>query len=81
MKAVLIFENTNRYDPDAVKVEIKGQQVGYLSRGDAKAFRKRMAAERIAGERFDCEANIRGGWERSSGSGPFGVYLDVGLYD
>jgi hypothetical protein len=33
--AVFVPEPTNRYDPNAVQVQIDGTTVGYLSRGDA----------------------------------------------
>ena len=36
--AVLVLEPSNPYDPNAVRVEIKGQLVGYLSRQDAISY-------------------------------------------
>lgn len=78
--ARLILEDTNPYDRSAVRVEIDGRTVGYLSREDAKAYRRylqRIRAGRAVGV---CEARIRGGWRRGNEEGYFGVFLDFALY-
>jgi hypothetical protein len=80
--AVLILDNTNRYDNNAVRVEVEGKTVGYLSRSAASAFRTRLQNERVTAPNFTCKANIRGGWmSENKESGMFGIYLDVCLYD
>lgn len=38
--ATLIIEKNNPFDPNAVRVDIEGQTVGYLSRTHAVRFRK-----------------------------------------
>ncbi len=74
--AQLIPEDTNPYDKNAVRVEIKGSIVGYLSRPDAVAYRSLCAAKTS-----ECNARIRGGWVRGGGDcGDFGVRLDFELY-
>ena len=78
----LLLDGENRYDKNAVKVQIEGRTVGHLSRADAQAFRERLATEGREGSSFRCKANIRGGWDRGEyDRGAFGVRLDVLLYD
>jgi hypothetical protein len=72
--ARLIPDNDNPADPLAVRVEIEGMTVGYLSRFQARQFRKRTVAA------IDCKAKIVGGWDRGHGdTGHFGVELDLTL--
>ncbi|HEX3148020.1 MAG TPA: hypothetical protein VHR66_08040 [Gemmataceae bacterium] len=79
--AVLLLDDGNPHDAQAVRVEIKGLTVGYLSRENARIFRARLRRERIHGSEFPCRANVRGGWDRGGGdSGSFGVWLDVCLH-
>lgn len=71
--AVLIPENDNRHDTKAVRVEIKGKKVGYLSRAMARRYRMRFARRTV-----HCRAKIIGGWDRGgSDTGHFGVRLDL----
>jgi hypothetical protein len=71
--AQLICENDNRYDPKAVRVEVQGHQLGYLSRLDARLHRQRFGRRTVI-----CKARIVGGWDRGCGdSGHFGVRLDI----
>ena len=80
--AVLILDNTNRYDNNAVRVQVEGKTVGYLSRSDASAFRTRLQHERVIAQNFTCKANIRGGRIRENEEpSMFDIYLDVHLYD
>jgi hypothetical protein len=77
--ATLIGEDDNRADPNAVRVEIAGYQVGYLSKPDAVGYRQAL---RVAGYPVlpvaSCDARIRGGWQRRNGdTGHYGVWLDV----
>jgi hypothetical protein len=71
--ATLIPEDDNTHDPKAVRVEVDGLRVGYLSRANARQFRKRcqMAQE--------CTGVIVDGWDRGDGDrGHFGLRLDFG---
>jgi hypothetical protein len=71
--AVLIPEQDNRHDTKAVRVEVKGKRVGYLSRSMARRYRMRFGRRTVY-----CRAKIIGGWDRGGGdSGHFGVRLDL----
>ena len=73
--AALVLEDANPYDKNAVRVDIDGSTVGYLSRDAAKAYRNRF---RSSGGRAECPALIRGGWDRGGKDrGHFGVLLDL----
>lgn len=76
--AVLILENTNIYDKNAVLVAINGLKVGYLSRENAIAYRKKIASLNQPNSSFGCKAKIVGGWDDGKGDeGFFGVKLDL----
>lgn len=78
--AALLPEDDNPYDKHAVRIEIDGRTVGYLSRENARLYRKRMAAIVKNGVPVYCRAHRRGGWQRASGDqGHFGVFLNVDL--
>jgi hypothetical protein len=71
--AVLIPESENRHDTKAVRIEVAGKKVGYLSRSMARRYRQRYGRRTVY-----CRAKIIGGWDRGSGdSGNFGVRLDL----
>lgn len=75
VEARLVLENDNPYDSMAVRVDIQGQTVGYLSREHARRYRKQYAATEAY-----CDARIRGGWDRGEGrEGYYGVVLDLDL--
>lgn len=73
--AVLRLEPENKYDKNAVCCEISGLKVGYLSRDDAKDFRKHM--RRLKTDAMPVTANVRGGWSRPGSEGSFGVRIEV----
>lgn len=74
--AALIPEPTNRYDPNAVKVQIDGATVGYLSRDTAKALLKTLAEDGFSAA--VANAVIVGGWDRGGDDvGSFGVKLNA----
>lgn len=68
--AKVISEPTNKHDKDAVKVEINGLTVGYLSRAEAK---------KLAGKRINktVPAVINGGWDDGDSTGQYGVKLAI----
>ncbi|MDV8155194.1 hypothetical protein [Acinetobacter bereziniae] len=68
--ARITSEPTNKFDKNAVKVEINGLLVGYLSRGDA---------QKLAGKRINrtVDAVIDGGWYDDIDEGQYGVKLAV----
>ncbi len=75
--ASLVLEDSNPYDHNAVRVDISGRTVGYLSRDAAKAYRLRLKQSGRLGA-VECPAVIRGGWDRGKNDkGSFGVRLEV----
>lgn len=76
--AFLILEDTNPNDRNAVRVDISGMTVGYLTRDFAIQYRHRLVEAgypRLVGS---CRAHIRGGWQRGDRDrGHFGVWLDL----
>jgi hypothetical protein len=80
--ATLILENSNPYDQNAVRVDIEGLTVGYLSRDLAKQYRARLQQAGHPTLRSTCSANIRGGWDRGRrDKGHYGVWLDLPVHD
>jgi hypothetical protein len=80
--AVLILEDSNRYDPQAVKVMIDGEVCGYLSRKNARAYRKQLRKAGHPKSTAKCKAMIVGGWDRGrEDRGQFGVRLDLPYED
>ena len=76
--ANLIPENDNPHDSSAVRVEIEGHTVGYLSRDDARGFRRRLGSKKLSGQVTSCDAMIMGGFIGSNGKrASYGVVLDM----
>lgn len=82
IEAVLVLDDTNPLDDQAVRVEIESKTVGYLSRDNARTFRDWRSKQGQAGIAFPCMASIAGGWDRGGGDvGHYGVRLDLSLSD
>lgn len=78
VEAVLVCEDDNPYDDKAVRVDIQGKTVGYLSREIAREYRRRLNESGHKNDTTVCFAKIVGGWDRGSGDkGNFGVKLDL----
>jgi len=76
--ARLILENSNPHDANAVRVELDGALVGYLSRENAARYRADLAAAGTPDTIVQCKARIVGGFETSTGErASFGVRLDL----
>jgi hypothetical protein len=71
--AVLIPEDDNPYDPNAVRVDIDGLQVGHLSRDDALRFRRGSPASNA--RPISCDAVVIA--LRGSARSDYGVRLDL----
>jgi hypothetical protein len=72
-----VLEYSNTYDVNAVRVDIAGRTVGYLSRDAAKVYRQRIEKVGISTQSIECGAVIRGGWDRGRNDrGHFGVWLN-----
>jgi len=77
-EAVLIPEDDNPYDKKAIRVDIDGKTVGYLSRKNARQYRNQLEKAGYPGITAKCSAMIVGGWDRGSNDkGHFGVKLDL----
>jgi hypothetical protein len=78
VKALLVCEDSNPYDNQAVRIDIEGKTVGHLSRMNARHFREEMIAGGFAGITGVCSAEIVGGWDRGGDdTGHYGVKLDL----
>jgi hypothetical protein len=76
--ATLILESTNPHDANAVRVEIDGELIGYLSRDNARRYRADLAAAGQPQATVRCKGRIVGGFETSDGErAHFGVRLDL----
>lgn len=82
--ACMILEQSNRFDRNAVRIEVEQLHVGYLSRSDAAHFRALIRQSSYPNAtRFYCQANVRGGWRsryNRRDRGMFGIWLDVQIY-
>jgi hypothetical protein len=77
--AELVREPTNPYDPNAVRVEANGRQLGYVAKEDAPRFHavidKLAAQDRLT----TCRARLTGGWDRGQlDRGSIGLQLLTG---
>ncbi|MEZ5955804.1 MAG: hypothetical protein R3C27_01135 [Hyphomonadaceae bacterium] len=76
--ALLILEDANPHDANAVRIEIDGALVGYLSRDIARRYRADLAAAGTPSVTVKCKARIVGGFETARGERAyFGVRLDL----
>ncbi len=76
--ATLVHEDNNPYDNKAIRVDVESHTVGYLSREDARQYRKSLKAAGHPGITATCSAIIVGGWDRGDGDiGHFGVKIDL----
>lgn len=72
--AELVPEPENPHDPRAIRVDVKGQHVGYLPRGSARLYGKRIREMRAAGQPTICDAFI-GGLQEGSDNPNLGISL------
>lgn len=76
--AHLVLEDDNPFDDHAVRVDIEGRTIGYLSRADARTYRTWLAVKSRANDARCCRALVRGGWDRGGDDvGDYGVSLDL----
>ena len=74
LEAELILEDANPHDKSAVRVDIQGKTVGYLSRERALQWRSSSSKLKTG----KCSAVVRGGWNRGpNDQGHFGVWLKL----
>ncbi len=76
--AVIVNDDGNAYDKNAVAVFVDGKRVGFLPRQVAPEFRRQISRINPSCASVGCRAVVRGGWDRGDGDvGSFGVWLDV----
>lgn len=75
--ATLTLEDNNPHDDKAVSVGIDGHLVGYLSRQDARSFRRRLGALKLKTPYSRCGAQICGGAVKDGQKTSYGVWLDI----
>jgi hypothetical protein len=77
-RATLLLEDSNNHDSSAVAVQLEGATVGYLSRADARSYRRRLGQKGLSGVDATCDALIVGGGTRKRGEKLlYGVKLDI----
>ncbi len=77
--AVLVPEPNNRYDRNAVSVQIETRHVGYLSRENAIAYQPVIQWALARGKYLAAHAYLTGGWDRGPHDrGLIGVVLHMG---
>jgi hypothetical protein len=80
--AVLMAEEDNQYDANAVSVWVDGLKVGHLSRGDAERLRLGLIAlQERHGTPIALRGVISGGGQRANGPGLLGVFLRYDPHD
>jgi hypothetical protein len=76
--AELVREPRNRYDHNAVRVDIAGQVVGYLPRTDAPLYHQLITTLWERGLPATCWAQLTGGWDRGPyDRGSIGIVLNI----
>jgi very-short-patch-repair endonuclease len=81
--ALLVAEDNNPYDPNAIAVWVEGLIVGHLSRQDARRYRPGLLAlQERYGKPVALAGVIAGGGTQSDGPGSLGVFLrhDLGEF-
>lgn len=69
----MIAEPENKYDENAIRIEIDGFHVGYVNRNDAELYQRHVLK---AGGKMSCYAMVIGGYTEPSGKqGHFGLRL------
>lgn len=79
--ALLAPEDENPHDNKAVSVHIGGKKIGYLSRDDARSFRRRLSSKKLTNQVTSCNAIIVGGGIRDGQRLSYGVWLDMKPFD
>lgn len=71
--ATLVLDDKNKFDKNAVYIEIDGRKVGHLAREHAEAYRAQLRKAGLIDAQITCLAKIVGGGPDKS----FGVLLDL----
>lgn len=80
--AILVPEDTNPFDNKAVKVTVQGLTIGYLSKEDARSYRRRLATKKLGMVPASCGVLITGGHMlKDETRAHFGAQLDIKPFD
>lgn len=79
--AELSPDDENRHDDKAVEVFVEGRTVGFLSRDDARKFRRRLGQKGLTGQSTFCGALVVGGGEWRGEMRHYGIQLDLKPFD
>ena len=80
--AILVPEDSNPHDNKAVRVTVQGQTIGYLSREDARSYRRRLASKKLGMVPASCGVLVTGGYVLKDGSrAHYGAQLDMKAFD
>lgn len=74
---LLVLDNDNPHDPQAVAVMAQGERLGHLSRQDARSYRRRLAALRLSELPATCDAQLIGGPTSTDPARSYGLLLDL----
>jgi hypothetical protein len=77
VQVMVVPEDGNPHDANAVRVICQGVTVGYLSRRDAIAWRAALSEQQQKVQNVTARAVIVGGWANDEDEGEFGMRLDV----
>jgi HIRAN domain-containing protein len=76
--ALLVLDDNNVKDKNAVRVEVQGRQIGYLAPELAEAYRRRLVEGGYPGARSTCKAKIMPRMHSSLGHrGDYSIRLDL----
>lgn len=76
-QAVLVPEPENIHDHNAIRVEIDGRKVGYISREEAPAVGALIKRTGGGNQSLTVGAVIVGGWKSAESTGHFGVQIHL----
>lgn len=79
--AYLIPDNDNSYDSSAIRVDIHHRTVGYLNRGQARSFHRRLDEKVLFNRITTCNAIITGGGEVNGKILDYSVKLDIESFE
>lgn len=74
---LLVLDNDNPHDPQAVAVMTQGERLGHLSRQDARSYRRRLSALRLSELPATCDAQLIGGPTSTDPARSYGLLLDL----
>ncbi len=76
--AAMVWEPKNKYDPNAIAIQVGGVTCGYLVKADAKRYRPVMERCRDQGFTPVVRGDIRGGFRQDDGTwAHYGIVLYV----